>query len=114
MTVMSKHELRFTDTNGHTIKFVDHPPGEVGVAYPFHVHIQSGRPTIRDAAFAGRLWHAPGTLGGLHGPPYGNGQDRFTDVVGTMTLLDSGDAIFRAASRQTVTFVQIPDPVGCD
>ena len=114
MTVVSEHELRFSDPQGNVVPFTDQPPGTVGVAYPFRIHIHSGGDAIMDVAFAGRRWHATGTLPGVHGLAYGNGEDRSSDVDGTMTLLQSGDAVFRTASGASVTFLQVPEPIGCD
>ena len=53
------------------------------------------------------------TLPGVTGPPYGNGQDRSTTVGGTLTIIDSSDAVFRSQSGAVLHFAALP-PAGCD
>jgi hypothetical protein len=113
MTLISPHVAVFKASGGSLIQFVDSPPGVVGQPYPFRVYVGSVGNQLVDRGFAGRLWHAQGTLPGVAGPPYGNGQDRFTVVQGTMTLTGPGSAVFRGSSGGQVLFV-LQGPLGCD
>jgi hypothetical protein len=47
------------------------------------------------------------------GPPYGNGQDRWTTVGGTFTIIDAEDGVFRSYAGAVLHFTALP-PVGCD
>jgi hypothetical protein len=113
MTLRSPHLAVFVTSRGRAIQFVDSPPGVVGQPYPFRVLVLSGGNQLIDRQFAGRLWRAQGSLPGIIGPPYGNGQDRFTQVDGTMTLTDPDTAVFRSAAGAQVEFVAV-QPGGCD
>jgi hypothetical protein len=113
MTLRSPHLAVFVTSRGRSIQFVDSPPGVVGQPYPFHVLVLSGGNQLIDRPFAGRLWRAQGSLPGVVGPPYGNGQDRFTQVDGTLTLTDPDTAVFRGAAGGQVRFVAV-QPGGCD
>src|ERR1700716_4198488 len=92
MTLLSPHAAAFVDPAGSRILFVDELPGALDTPYPFAVHVMSGGNQLSDEQFAGRHWHTVETLHGVTGPPYGNGQDRFTSVGGTLTIIDSYDA----------------------
>ncbi len=113
MTLRSPHLAVFVTSGGRAIQFVDSPPGVVGQPYPLRVLVLSGGNQLIDRQFAGRLWRAQGSLPGVVGPPYGNGQDRFTQVDGTLTLTDPDTAVFRSAARGQVRFVAV-QPGGCD
>jgi len=113
MTLVSIHIAVFRTSAGNAIRFVDAPPGIVGHPYPFRVYVLSGGNQLIDRGFAGRLWRALGTLPGVVGPPYGNGQDRFTVVDGTMTLTGPDAAVFRTSSGAQVQFVPA-QALGCD
>lgn len=113
MTLVSPHVAIFRSSAGNTIRFVDSPPGVTGQPYPFRIFVQSGGNQLSDARFAGRLWRAQGTLPGVVGPPYGNGQDRFTVVNGTMTLTGPESATFRGSSGAQVQYLDA-GPVLCD
>ena len=113
MVLLSAHVAEFRDAAGHSIRFVDSPPGLIGQAYPFTAQVSSSNQLI-DAKFAGRVWHASGTLPGVSGPPYGNGQDRFTAVRGTLTLVPGDRATFATPNGATVEFVRIDPIPGCD
>lgn len=113
MRLVSTHVALFRSSVGNAIRFVDAPPGVVGRPYPFRVYVLSGGNQLIDRGFAGRLWRALGTLPGVVGPPYGNGQDRFTVVDGTMTLTGPDAAVFRASSGAQVQFVP-EGALGCD
>jgi hypothetical protein len=106
MTLMGAHLALFQDPAGHSIRFVDSPPGVIGNAYPFTAHVLAGGDTLIDEHFAGRLWHPQGTLAGVSGPPYGNGHDAWTPVPGTMTLLSGDKSVFRTDGGTTVDFAR--------
>jgi hypothetical protein len=112
MVLLSAHLAEFRDPAGHHIRFVDSPPGVIGKAYPFTVHVLAGGNQLIDERFAGRVWHPQGTLRGVIGPPYGNGHDAYTTVSGSLTLASADQAIFVAPSASAVTFVRIQ--VGCE
>jgi hypothetical protein len=113
MVLHSAHVAEFHTAAGHTIHFVDSWPGVIGNAYPFTVHVLPGN-RLRDEPFAGRMWHASGTLPGVSGPPFGNGQDRFTAVAGCLTLVSADQATFVAPDGTTVEFVRTNPVPGCD
>jgi hypothetical protein len=113
MALLSAHLAVFQDAAGHTVRFVDSPPGSIGKAYPFTVYVYPGDQLI-DVRFAGRTWHALGTLPGVSGPRYGNGQDRSTAVTGNMTLVSRDKAAFVTPSGSTVEFVRANPVLGCD
>jgi len=113
MTLLSPHVARFSDQAGNQILFVDQPPGALNSPYPFAVHVLSGGNTLIDEQFAGRHWHTTETLPGVKGPPYGNGRDRFTEVHGTLTIIDAEDAVFRSDAG-AVLHVTALSFVGCD
>jgi hypothetical protein len=102
MTLLGAHLALFQDSVGHSIPFVDSPPGVIGRAYQFTAHVLAGRNTLIDEHFAGRLWHPQGTLPGVSGPPYSNGLDAWTPVPGTMTLLSGDKSVFRTEGGTTV------------
>jgi hypothetical protein len=106
MTLLGAHLALFQDPAGHSIRFVDSPPGIIGNAYPFTAHVLAGGNTLIDEHFAGRLWHPQGTLPGVSGPPYGNGHDAWTSVSGTMTLLSGDKSVFRSEGGTTVDFAR--------
>jgi hypothetical protein len=106
MVLLSSHVAAFRDPAGHDIRFVDTPPGVIGHAYPFTVHVLAGGNQLIDERFAGRLWHPHGTLPGVSGPPYGNGHDAYTAVSGSLTLLSADQAVFTTPSSSTVGFVR--------
>ena len=112
MTLLSPHSAVFESSSGSFIQFVDAPPGVIGTAYPFTVYVAFGGKVI-DRAFAGFVWKAEGSLAGVSGPPYGNGQDTFTTVTGTMTLTSDGSALFRSNTGSQVQFVH-ELALGCD
>lgn len=112
MTLVSPHVAEFTDAGGHRIRFVDYLPGEVDHPYPLTVLVMSGGNQLGDRQFAGRRWRTTDTLPGVVGPPYGNGQDAFTEVYGTMTLLGDGNARFKSNAGAIARFSPLP-PVGC-
>lgn len=113
MVLLSTHLAEFRDTAGHSIRFVDSWPGLIGQSYPYTAQVSSSN-QLRDARFAGRLWHALGILPGVSGPPYGNGQDRFTEVPGSLTLVSADRATFTTPSGLAVEFVRT-DPIRvCD
>ncbi len=107
MTLLSPHLAVFRPSRGHAIQFVDSLPGVTSQPYPFRVYVLSGGNQLIDRGFAGRLWRAQGTLPGVVGPPYGNGQDRFTEVDGTMTLTGPDTAVFRSGAGAEVRFVLV-------
>jgi len=113
MTMLSPHVARFTDPAGNQILFVDQLPGALNIPYPFAVHVLSGGNTLIDEQFAGRHWHATETLPGVKGPPYGYGMDSFTEVHGTLTIVDAEDAVFRSDAGAVVHFTAL-GLVGCD
>lgn len=113
MMLVSPHVAVFRSASGNLIRFVDSPPGVTGRAYPFRILVQSGGNQLNESRFAGRLWRAQGTLPGVTGPPYGNGQDRFTVVNGTMTLTGQQTAVFRSSTGTEVQFVD-EGPMLCD
>ena len=113
MVLLSAHLAVFQDAAAHTIRFVDSPPGLIGTAYPFTVHIYPGDRLI-DVRFAGRTWHTMGTLPGVSDPPYGNGRDTSTAVAGRMTLVSGSRATFMTPNGTTVEFVLTNPPLGCD
>lgn len=112
MTLVSPHAAVFRASSGQTIPFVDSPPGSVGVPYPLTVSVSSGGNQLVDRPFAGFVWKAQGTLPGVSGPPYGNGQDSFIHVPGTMTMTGPESATFRSNSGAQVQFVHAA--MGCD
>jgi len=113
MTMLSPHVARFSDPAGNQILFVDQLPGALNIPYPFAVHALSGGNTLIDEQFAGRHWHTTETLAGVKGPPYGNGMDSFTEVHGTLTIVDAEDAVFRSDAGGVVHFTAL-DFVGWD
>ncbi len=113
MTLLSPHMAVFRAAAGNQIRFVDAAPGILGQPYPFRIFVLSGGNQLIDRGFASRLWRAQGSLPGVIGPPYGNGQDRFTEVGGTMTLTGADTAVFRSHSGAQVRFTLV-GPVGCD
>ena len=112
MTLQGAHLALFQDPAGHSIRFVDSPPGVIGQSYPFEVHVLAGGNALVDEHFAGRVWHPQGTLPGVSGPPYGNGHDANTTVPGSISLRSADEAAFRAAGGATVSLARIP--VVCD
>jgi len=113
MTLLSPHVARFSDPAGNQILFVDQLPGALNIPYPFAVHVLSGGNTLIDEQFAGRHWHTTETLPGVKGPPYGNGMDSFTEVHGTLTIVDAEDAVFRSDAGGVLHFTALAF-VGCD
>jgi hypothetical protein len=113
MTLLSPHVARFSDPAGNPIVFVDQLPGALNTPYPFAVHVLSGGNALIDEQFAGRHWHTTETLPGVKGPPYGNGMDSFTEVHGTLTIVDAEDAVFRSDAGGVVHFAALGF-VGCD
>jgi hypothetical protein len=113
MTLLSPHVARFSDPAGNQILFVDQLPGALNIPYPFAVHVLSGGNTLSDEQFAGRHWHTTETLPGVKGPPYGNGMDSFTEVHGTLTIVDAEDAVFRSDAGGVLHFTELGF-VGCD
>jgi hypothetical protein len=113
MTMLSPHVARFSDPAGNQILFVDQLPGALNNPYPFAVHVLSGGNMLIDEQFAGRHWHTTETLPGVKGPPYGNGMDSFTEVHGTLTIVDAEDAVFRSDAGAVVHFTAL-GLVGCD
>jgi hypothetical protein len=113
MALLSPHVAAFVDRKGNRVLFVDEFPGALNVPYPFAVRVMSGGNQLSDEQFAGRHWHTGETLPGVTGPPYGNGQDRFTSVGGTLTIIDSYDAVFRSHAGAVLHFTALP-PAGCD
>jgi hypothetical protein len=105
MTLLGAHLALFQDAAGHSIRFVDSPPGVIGRPYPFTAHVLAGGNTLIDEHFAGRLWHPQGTLPGVSGPPYGNGHDAYTTVSGNISLVSDDLAVFTAHGT-TVNFVR--------
>lgn len=106
MVLLSSHLAEFRDPAGHHISFVDAPPGVIGHAYPFSVHVLAGGSQLIDERFAGRLWHPQGTLPDVSGPPYGNGHDAYTAVSGSLTLESADRAVFTTPSATKVVFVR--------
>jgi hypothetical protein len=113
MTMLSPHVARFSDTAGNQVLFVDQLPGALNTPYPFAVHVLSGGNTLIDEQFAGRHWHTTETLPGVKGPPDGNGRDSFTEVHGSLTIVDAEDAVFRSDAGGVVHFSALGF-VGCD
>jgi hypothetical protein len=113
MVLLSAHLAVFQDAAAHSIRFVDSPPGLIGKAYAFTVYVYPGDRLI-DVRFAGRPWHALGTLPGVSGPPYGNGRDTSTAVAGLMTLVSGSRATFLTPNGSTVEFVRTNPVPGCD
>lgn len=113
MTLLSPHVARFSDPAGNQVLYVDELPGALNTPYPFAVHVLSGGNTLIDEPFAGRHWHTTETLPGVKGPPYGNGRDSFTEVHGTLTIVDAEDAVFRSDAGAVVHFTALGF-VGCD
>jgi len=113
MTLLSAHVARFSDPAGNQILFVDQLLGALNIPYPFAVHVLSGGNSLTDEQFAGRHWHTTETLPGVKGPPYGNGMDSFTEVHGTLTIVDAEDAVFRSEAGAVVHFTALGF-VGCD
>ena len=104
MALLSAHLAEFQDSSGHHIRFVDSPPGEIGKAYPFTVHVLAGGNLLIDERFAGRVWHPQGTLPGISGPPYGNGNDAYAAVTGSLTLVSADRAVFVTSNGTSVAF----------
>jgi hypothetical protein len=104
MRLVSSHLAVYRAASGTVIRFVDSPPGVIGHPYTFRVFVLSGGNRLIDRGFAGRLWRALGTLPGVVGPPYGNGQDRFAAVDGTMTLGSPDAAVFQTSTGAQVQF----------
>lgn len=113
LTMLSKHVAEFVDTAGHRIRFVDVPPGQLNLPYPFKVHILSGGNQLIDEPFAGRRWRTHDTLPGVFGPPYGNGRDSYSTVSGTFTLTSDSQATFMSDAGAIAHFSALP-PSGCD
>lgn len=113
MTMITPHVAEFTDAEGHHIRFVDQLPGQLNQPYPFTVHVLDGGNQLIDEGFAGRMWQTHDTLPGIVGPPYGNGQDRFTTVSGTFTLVSDSEAVFKSDAGAVAHFT-VPPPAGCD
>jgi hypothetical protein len=113
MSLLSPHVARFSDTAGNQVLFVDQLPGALNTPYAFAVHVLSGGNTLIDEQFAGRHWHTTETLPGVKGPPYGNGRDSFTEVHGSLTIVDAEDAVFRSDAGGVVHFSALGF-VGCD
>ena len=113
MTLVSPHVARFSDPAGNQVLFVDQLPGALNTPYPFAVHALRGGDTLTDEPFAGRHWHTTETLPGVKGPPYGNGRDAFTEIHGTLTIVDAEDAVFRSDAGGVVHFTALGF-VGCD
>jgi len=113
MTMLSPHVARFSDSSGKQIVFVDQLPGTLNTPYPYTVRVLSGGNALMDEPFAGRRWHTTETLPGVKGPPYGNGMDTFTEVPGTLTIVDAEDAVFRSNAGGVVHFTAL-GPIGCD
>src|SRR6266851_2342893 len=85
-------------------------PAFIPVSQPFRLFTHCG---ILTTYFAGRHWHTTETLPGVKGPPYGDGQDSFTEVYGTLTIVDAEDAVFRSDAGGVVHFTALGF-VGCD
>jgi hypothetical protein len=113
MTLLSPHVARFSDPAGNQILFVDHLPGALNIPYPFAVHVLRGGNTLIDEQFAGRHWHPTETLPGVKGPPYGNGMDSFTEVHGTLAIVDAEDAVFRSDAGGVAHFTALGF-ISCD
>jgi hypothetical protein len=113
MTLLSAHVAAFVDHAGNRVLFVDQLPGALDTHYAFVAHVMSGGNQISDEQFAGRRWHTRETLPGVTGPPYGNGQDRSTNVGGTFTIIDAEDGVFRNNAGAMLHFTALP-PAGCD
>jgi hypothetical protein len=113
MTLLSAHVAAFVDQAGNRILFVDQLPGALDTPYAFVAHVMSGGNQISDEQFAGRRWHTMETLPGVIGPPYGNGQDRSTNVGGTFTIVDADHGVFRNSAGAVLHFMALP-PAGCD
>jgi hypothetical protein len=113
MVLLSPHVVAFHDPAGHFIRFVDTPPGEIGKPYPFTAYLSSTDRLI-DERFAGRVWHALGSLPGAVGPRSANGQDISTPVTGTFTLLSIDRATFMTSNGTEVPYVRSAPGFGCD
>jgi len=113
MMLLTPHVAAFVDGTGNRVLFVDAFPGALNTPYPFSVRVMSGGTQLGDEQFAGRHWHTAETLPGVTGPPYGNGQDRWTTVAGTFTIVDASDGIFRSQAGAVLHFSALP-PTGCD
>lgn len=113
MTMLSPHVARFSDRAGNQILFVDQLPGALNTPYPYAVRVLSGGNALMDEPFAGRRWHTTETLPGVTGPAYGNGMDSFTEVHGTLTIVDAEDAVFRSDAGALLHLTAL-GPVGCD
>ncbi|HVS06253.1 MAG TPA: hypothetical protein VHK65_08815 [Candidatus Dormibacteraeota bacterium] len=113
MTLLSPHVAAFVDHAGNRVLFVDQVPGTLNTPYPFAVGVMSGGNQIGDVHFAGRRWHTLETLPGVTGPPYGNGQDRSTNVGGTFTIVDADRGVFRSYAGAVLQFTALPQ-AGCD
>lgn len=108
MALLSAHVALFRDAAGHAIRFVDSPPRVIGEAHPFTVHVLAGGNQLIDERFAARLWHPQGTLPSVSGPSSGNGQDAYTPVSGTLTLLSAARAVSSTPNTRTAAFVRTP------
>lgn len=113
MTLLSPHVAAFVDSAGNRVLFVDQLPGALKMPYPFVVRVMSGGNQIGDEQFAGRRWHTAEALPGVAGPPYRNGQDGFTSVGGTFTIIDADHGVFRSNAGAVLHFAALP-PAGCD
>ena len=107
MTLTSPKTATFEDLAGHSIRLLDSPPGVIGKAYPFSVHVLAGGNSLADEQFAGRVWHPQALLAGMTGPPYGNGHDASTIVAGTFTIMSNDDAVFVTAGAAKINFVRV-------
>ena len=113
ITMITPHLAEFTDASGNHIRFIDQPPGKLNHPYPFTVHVIDGGNRLIDEPFAGRWWRTSDTLPGVVGPPYGNGQDRYTTVKGTFTLTSENQAVFKSDAGAIARFT-VRQPTGCD
>ena len=111
MTLLSSHTAVYRDPAGRSLQFADAPPGVIGKAYPFSVHVLSGGNSLRVETFAARDWQTQGTLPGVSGPPSGNGRDAWTVVPGSFTLKSIGKAVFKSDAGATVEFARMG--IGC-
>jgi hypothetical protein len=101
----------FRDSSGNEIRFVDHPPALLGVAYAAHVTIDVGAPIT--LAFDGQIWMAPRPPAGIALPtPDPSGRDVTTSVAGTMTLMTVSRLDLHTAGGD-VDLTPIANP-GCD
>lgn len=103
MTLLSSHMALFQDLARHSIRLVDSPPGAIGKAYPFSVHLLPDGNSLTYEHFAGRVWHPQASIPGVSGPPYGNGQDAWTIVPGTLIMMSGSNAVFQRAGQPRST-----------